>query len=188
MKNLKRCNRVITGAIATIAAIGLVVPSAALAAPGPDSSAIAYNATLKESSAEELARVLEDVFTDAIVLGDSGIISIDQNELTSILGEKEAGKVIAALSSSRELNAPIGAFGVAKAAAGRSFVDCMIDSSVLGFISGMSSGIYAELIRKKEFYELAQRIMPRLIKAGVGGGIAGIVGGLAVSAIVCSRE
>ena len=82
----------------------------------------------------------------------------------------------------------MGTFNVARAASGQSFVQCMADKSILGLIGGMTSGVYVELIREKKFYELAQKIMPRLVKAGFAGGMVGLVGSLGVSAIICSRS
>lgn len=185
---MKTHNRFITGTLATLTAFSLLVPTMAFAAPQTSTSPTAPVVSLEESSTQELAKTLENVFTKAITLDDSGIASIDQNQLRAILGDKEASKVIGQLSATQQNSGKVGSLNTARAASGRSFVDCMVDSSILGLIGGMSSGIYAELIREKKFYELAEKIMPRLIKAGVGGGVAGVVGSLAVSAIVCSRE
>lgn len=186
---MKTQNRIITGTFATLATFSLLVPTAAFAAPQSSTGGTTVSATsLEASSTQEFATTLEAVFTKAIVLDNSGIVSIDENELRSILGDEEASKVIIQISAAPQSSGKAGTLNTARAASNRSFVDCMIDSSVLGLIGGMSSGIYAELIREKKFYELAEKIMPRLIKAGVAGGVAGVVGGLAVSAIVCSRE
>ncbi|CBT77459.1 hypothetical protein ACTXJR_16685 [Glutamicibacter ardleyensis] len=121
-------------------------------------------------------------------MNDSGVVSVDSGKPRSILGDAEASKVINQLSVIEQGVAGKGALGIAQpAASGQAFANCIVGKNMLGLIGGMNGGIYAELVRKKEFYELARNIMLRLIKAGVGGGIAGVVCGLAVTAILCTR-
>lgn len=185
---MKTHKRIIAGTIAALATFSLLLPTAATAAPQTSSLTATSPLSLENGSTNELAATLESVFTDAIILSDSGVVSVDRDKLRSILGDAEASKVIDQLLVAEQGVAWEGTLGIAQpAASGQAFVNCMVDKSILGLIGGMNGGIYAELVRKKEFYELAQKIMPRLIKAGVGGGIAGVVGGLAVSAILCTR-
>lgn len=185
---MKTHNRFITGTLVTLTAFGLLVPSAAFAAPQSSTLTTTSVVSLEKSSTQELATMLESVFTKAIILDDHGVASIDQDELRSVLGETEASKVINQLSASERNSGKMGTFNVARAASGQSFVQCMADKSILGLIGGMTSGVYVELIREKKFYELAQKIMPRLVKAGFAGGMVGLVGSLGVSAIICSRS
>lgn len=146
---MKKHNRLTAGTIATLTAFSLLVPTASFASPQAPSPLLAATSSLEDSSAQELAKTLENVFTKAIILDDSGIVSVNQNELRKILGPTEANKIIEEISKSQPNTESLGTLQIAQRASGQSFVDCMVDKSVLGLIGGMTSGVYAELIREK---------------------------------------
>ncbi len=62
----------------------------------------------------------------------------------------------------------------------------MIQNSVIGLASGIIGGAFYELIRQKAWNELAEALLPRLVRAGVTGGVAGVVVSLGVSAVQCA--
>ncbi|MGO3884700.1 MAG: hypothetical protein ACTJHU_00250 [Mycetocola sp.] len=174
-----RSKLTITSVVA-LAAFALAAPMSATAVQ-PSHTSTTINAV--DYSAEELASGLEELFTEAIILDESGIASIDEDKLRSLIGDAEASKILQQYDQATPQSSP----RTMKAmAAKQSFVDCMVQNSVLGLITGISTGVYGEYIRKQQWQELAEKLLPRLVKAGVGGGVAGVVVGLAASAVQCS--
>ncbi len=164
-------------------ALALMGPGAAYAAPTDESHIV--NESAGAASPEQLAGALETVFTEVVVLDESGrLVSYDEDRAVELLGEKEAAELTRQVEAARGLVA--GPASRVAAASANSFVDCMVQNSVIGLISGVATGAYAELIREQKWDELAEKLLPRLVRSGFTGGVVGIVGSLAAGAVQCS--
>lgn len=171
------------GAVAGLLAFALVTPTAANAAP----VAASYQSSTVASAdvavdAGQLSTALESLFTDVITFDEHGLTSFDVQNATELLGAEKA------LELDRQLReASVASLsGMTLMATGQAYVDCIVESSVLGLIAGLVTGSFVELIREKKWDELAKKLLPRLVKSGVTGGVIGVVGSLAASAVGCA--
>jgi len=171
------------GAVAGLLAFTLVVPSAANAAPAAPSHQSSTVATADVAiDAGQLSTALESLFTDVITFDEQGLISFDVQNATELLGAEKALELDRQLRESSVASLS----GMTLMATGQAYVDCIVESSVLGLIGGIITGSFVELIREKKWDELAKRLLPRLVKSGVTGGVVGVVGSLAASAVGCA--
>jgi hypothetical protein len=180
-EKMKLRTQLISGALSGALALGLIAPAAS-AAPVGDTPRAAVAAVGDERPPAELASSLEALFEDAIVIDSSGIVSFDEAKVADVVGEEEAAKLAA---SFRDTQAR-GSLPQARAAAGNDFVNCMVENSVIGLVSGVVSGSFAELIREKKWDELAEKLWPKLVRSGFAGGVVGVAASLAAGAVQCS--
>ena len=174
---------VLSSGLALTLAVSCGVPAAnAMEAPSLD-----YPATTAAGSEQaEFRDTLKSLFTEAVILDQNGnLVSYNENAAVKILGKSEASKLTNAVQQS-QAQQKMRNSGMATAAEDQSFVDCMVENSVLGLVGGVASGAYAQLIRDKKWDELAEKVWPKVAKAGVQGGAAGLAAGLAVSAVQCT--
>lgn len=172
------------GVIAGALAIAIIVPTAANAAPviaPQQTSAIAVVDVLEVN---QLATGLETLFTEVMTYDANGLVSFDVQSATDLLGADVAADLEQQLNQKRanSLSFPASIQMFAQL----SFVDCMIQNSVIGLVSGIIGGSFYELIRQKAWNELAEALLPRLVRAGVTGGVAGVVASLGASAVQCT--
>lgn len=172
------------GVIAGALAIAMIVPTAANAAPVVASQPASAVATRDVHNVNQLATGLETLFTEVITYDANGVVSFDVQSATNLLGAEVAADLEQQLNQKRahSQSAP----GSMQLFAQRSFVDCMVQNSVIGLVSGIIGGTFAELIRQKAWQELAEALLPRLVRAGVTGGVAGVVVSLGASAVQCT--
>ncbi|WP_461636409.1 hypothetical protein [Glutamicibacter soli] len=172
-------------------ALGILLTGTGVAQAAPAVNPAAAESISQVNSERELAKSLETLFEDVLIVDDRGnFVSYNEKAAVDLLGAEEASKLTAQIAEvqkqGQSRTAHVGGVPLAKAAAGQDFVNCMVQNSVLGLISGAISGAYAELIREKQWYELAEKIMPKLVKAGFAGGVVGLVGSLGASAVQCA--
>lgn len=171
-------------------ALGLLLTGTGLAQAAPVTSPAAAESISQVKSVRDLAKSLETLFEKVLVVDERGnFVSYNEKAAVDLLGAEEASKLtaqIAEVQKQSQSRTTTGGVPISKAAAGQDFVNCMVQNSVLGLISGAISGSYAELIREKQWYELAEKIMPKLVKAGFAGGVVGLVGSLGASAVQCA--
>jgi len=173
----------LTAILAGGLAITLIGSGAAYAAPAAEPQIATVSTSA--SSAGHLADALETVFTEVVVFDDSGrLVSYDEGRAVELLGSTEAEKLTRQVEEARGLET--GSASRVSAASSNSFVDCMVQNSVIGLVSGVATGAYAELIREQKWDELAEKLLPRLVRSGFTGGVIGIVGSLAAGAVQCS--
>lgn len=138
------------------------------------------DAVATTSEEQEFTETLELIFTEVVVLDDDGeIVDYNEDMAVELVGEEAADELTEAVQQARQA-------GNTQPRSSQSFVDCMVQNSVLGLVSGAASGAYAELIREKRWDELGQRIWPKVANAGVQGGAVGVAAGLAASSVQCT--
>lgn len=175
--------KITTGVVAGILAFGLAAPTVASAAPTSVHTSSSKVAVVSDEA--HLASSLQTLFEEVLVIDEQGgFVSYDETAATKLLGADEA----------RSLGRQIGLAQIqarsgklpAQTLAANDFVGCMVENSVIGLVSGVVSGSFAELIREKKWDELAKKLWPKLVKAGVTGGVVGVAAGLAASAVQCT--
>ena len=180
--NLRR--KVAIGAIAGALAIAMIVPTAANAAPVVAPQQTSTVAVVDVLEVNQLATGLETLFTEVMTYDANGVVSFDVQSATNLLGAEVAADLEQQLNQKRanSLSAPTSMQTLAQL----SFIDRMIQNSVIGLVSGIIGGAFVELIQQKAWQELAEALLPRLVRAGVTGGIVGVVASLGASAVLCT--
>lgn len=170
-------------ALTLAASFGVPAANASDTATSNTSAAVTVNSAQAE---QEFTDTLERLFTEAVILDSEGnLVSYDEAAAVDIVGAEEAGKLTAAVQQAQNTQQMRNS-GMATAAESQSFVDCMVENSVLGLVGGIASGSYAELIREKKWDELGEKVWPKVAKAGVTGGAVGVAAGLAASSVQCT--
>lgn len=168
--------------------LGILAPPVAFAAPVTTAYAATNQDPATVQGQQELSQTLETLFEEVMVIDESGIVSYDEEKAVELLGAEEAAALTVQLEAAA-LPRTAGATadsGQVRAAASNSFVDCMVENSVIGLVSGVVSGSFAELIREKKWDELAEKLWPKLVRAGVAGGVVGVAASLAASSVQCT--
>ncbi|MDJ0336625.1 hypothetical protein [Cryobacterium sp. PH31-O1] len=178
---MRNKSKALFSTLAGAIAIALFVPTAAQAAPQTAPAQFVAEA----SEVDILASSLETLFTDVITYDTDGISTYDVAAATELLGARQALAIETQLEQARA-SASSNTESNVTAKSSTNFVDCMVQGSVLGLIGGLVIGTLAELVRQKLWIELAEAVLPKLVRAGIGGGVIGIAGGLAVAAVQCS--
>lgn len=123
-----------------------------------------------------LAKSLREIFTEVFVLNADGGVAYNSVAAHRVLGEETAKTIDELIVTS----------SVSTRGVSPNFLQCMFDSTVLGLVSGFVTGEFVALIERGEWMALAEKLLPKLVKAGVTGGVIGIAGGLAAGAVKCA--
>ena len=175
---------ILSAGLALTLAASFGVP-AATASETNNSGASTTVAAGSAQAEQEFTDTLERLFTEAVILDSEGnLVSYDESAAIEIVGEEEAGNLTAAVEQA-QTQQQMRSSGMATASESQSFVDCMVENSVLGLVGGIASGSYAELIREKKWDELGEKVWPKVAKAGVTGGAVGVASSLAASSVQC---
>jgi hypothetical protein len=172
------------GAIAGARAFAMTVPTAANAAPmvAPQQTPTVAAADVFEVN--QLTTGLETLFTEVITYDANGVVAFDAQSATELLGSELAADLEQQLS--QKIANSLSNSASRQMFAQQSFVDCMVQNSVIGLVSGVVGGAFIELVKQKAWTALAEARLPRLVRAGVTGGVAGVVASLAAFAVQCT--
>ncbi|MGP5220770.1 hypothetical protein [Arthrobacter rhombi] len=176
---------IMSGVVAGALAFSVLGASPAMAAPTTSvASPTSSSTVLTDNDVNALSNDLEVLFEEVITYDANGVVSFNQARAEELLGAEQADEIRGQLSESQ--SSTLTRRGATTMGAGGEFVDCMVQNSVIGLVGGIATGAFAELIMEKRWQVLAEKLMPRLIKAGVTGGVVGVVGGLAASSVQCT--
>lgn len=186
-------NRLVIALVACFV-VGLGPTAPALASTGQSAEINAVQDVSEAPTADglevdALATDLQILFEEVMIVDDYGVVSFNEARAAELLGPEAATDLSSQLTMSS--GAGLATVGGPKllastASTGQSFVDCMVQNSVLGLVGGLVGGAYTELIRQQKWDELAEALLPRLVRAGFAGGVAGVVVSLATGAVQCS--